>query len=242
MINRKEVKEEAKKLLKGNVWGLFGNILLITIIFSLIGGVIGGIIGGIGAVANLTIENKVTTELFGMAVEIGEKTLFGNFVQLIGTIAGTIGTFALSYYVLNFVRGSKKKISETLSFVTGNLSKIIIASLIYVVLTNIEILTSYIPGIFGSLLTLVASIIALVATYGLTMIQPIAVDYPELKGIDIIKKSWEMMNGHKFNYFVFMFSFFGWILLCVFIVPIVYVIPYTAVAEIVYYEKLKNLK
>ena len=60
----------------------------------------------------------------------------------------------------------------------------------------------------------------------------------------ILRKSQEMMNGYKFDYFIFQLSFIGWQILCAitFGIAYIYVIPYFTFANIVYYEKLKELR
>ena len=79
----------------------------------------------------------------------------------------------------------------------------------------------------------------IIASIGLIFVPEILVDNPNLKNIEVLKKSWNMMMNHKMNYFVFMLSFLGWLLLCVFLIPMVYVIPYLEVARILYYENIK---
>ena len=52
------------------------------------------------------------------------------------------------------------------------------------------------------------------------------------------------MKGYKADYFVFMLSFLGWILLGVLTLGILYIwlYPYMETAKILYYEKLKEIK
>ena len=66
----------------------------------------------------------------------------------------------------------------------------------------------------------------------------------DLGPVESIKKSWEMMKGYKWNYFVFILSFLGWILLTPFTLGLLFIwlIPYMTVAEIIYYERLKEKK
>ena len=53
-----------------------------------------------------------------------------------------------------------------------------------------------------------------------------------------------MMDGHKWEYFVFNLSFIGWYLLCgiTFGIAAIWVVPYVTTANVMYYEKLKKLK
>lgn len=42
--------------------------------------------------------------------------------------------------------------------------------------------------------------------------------------------------------FVFILSFLGWALLCLFIIPVIFVYPYFMVSNILYYDELKAIK
>lgn len=70
----------------------------------------------------------------------------------------------------------------------------------------------------------------------------IFIDNDELSIKECMNKSKEMMNGYKANYFMFLLSFIGWILLCLLIIPAIWVVPYIQTAELLYYEKLKEKK
>ena len=100
-------------------------------------------------------------------------------------------------------------------------------SLISSVLIGIGFALFIVPGIILSL--------------GLSMASIIVID-SDLGPIDVLKKSWEMMKGYKWNYFVFILSFLGWILLSpfTFFLLLIWLVPYMTVAEIIYYEKLKK--
>ena len=52
------------------------------------------------------------------------------------------------------------------------------------------------------------------------------------------------MKGYKGDYFVFLLSFIGWFLLVPFTLGIIliWLLPYILVAQIIYYEKLSELK
>ncbi|MNL91234.1 hypothetical protein D3C81_09650 [compost metagenome] len=70
----------------------------------------------------------------------------------------------------------------------------------------------------------------------------ILVDNPELSVSECIRRSRDMMDGYKMNYFIFGLSFFGWGILMgiTFGLAGFYVIPYTLLAENMYYVKLKE--
>ena len=70
----------------------------------------------------------------------------------------------------------------------------------------------------------------------------IIADEPELSGAAAIKKSKEMMKGHKWELFVLLFSFFWWYILGIitFGLAYIYIIPYIEATVVNFYEKIKT--
>lgn len=66
---------------------------------------------------------------------------------------------------------------------------------------------------------------------------------PEIKALDAMKKSEKMMDGHKWDLFVFDLSFILWNLLVMitFGIAVIYVGPYIETSKANYYLKLKEL-
>lgn len=57
--------------------------------------------------------------------------------------------------------------------------------------------------------------------------------------IECIKKSYKLIEGYRWDYIKFAFSFIGWFLIS--IVAFWYSIPYILVCDILYYEELKKV-
>ena len=93
--------------------------------------------------------------------------------------------------------------------------------------------------ILGAIAFIIPGIILSIAY---TMSFYIFADNREIGAKECLDKSKEMMNGYKLNYFAFGLSFIGWIILCVLIVPMIWVIPYVTTAQTLYYEELKKIK
>ena len=72
----------------------------------------------------------------------------------------------------------------------------------------------------------------------------IKLDNPELNEFEVIRRSKEMMNGHKMDYLILCLSFIGWEILGVFTFGILYVwlIPYMNVTIANFYNQLKQEK
>lgn len=220
-MNRVEIKENARKIIKGNLWKIFGILFLVALLGSIVTATIKYIYGMIFAGFNISLTETVITS--GITTKI--NTLAGNIFSIIETIVTLMISFVSTHYMLNFVRGNKIDISESINFLFNNILNIFIVSLLHTLILELGYLLLVIPGIIASI--------------GLIFVPEILVDNPNLKNIEVLKKSWNMMMNHKMNYFVFMLSFLGWLLLCVFLIPMVYVIPYLEVARILYYENIK---
>ncbi len=66
----------------------------------------------------------------------------------------------------------------------------------------------------------------------------------ELRPVETLKESWNLMKGYKLDYFIFNVSFIGWMILSFFSFGIlaILVIPYIMTANTLYYENLLKLK
>ena len=80
--------------------------------------------------------------------------------------------------------------------------------------------------------------------YSYSQILRVKKDYPNMKALDCINESKNLMDGYKLDYFILQLSFIGWILL----VPLTFGIigfwlyPYIEVSYAEFYEKLKEIK
>jgi len=72
----------------------------------------------------------------------------------------------------------------------------------------------------------------------------ISFDNPELSSKECVKKSEELMKGHRGNYFMLELSFIGWSLLAVLTLGIgmLWLTPYMQVAVVCFYEKIISKK
>ncbi len=135
-------------------------------------------------------------------------------------------------YILKLVRGEEAVIADIFQSYK-NIGLILLTAVI-----------SYVTVVCGYLLLIIPGIIL---TYSYVMIGYLLADINDNNVTNanrILRKSQEMMNGYKFDYFIFQLSFIGWQILCAitFGIAYIYVIPYFTFANIVYYEKLKELR
>ena len=101
----------------------------------------------------------------------------------------------------------------------------------------------FLISLFTTLWTFLLIIPGIIAALSYSMAQYIYCD-KELAPRECISESKEMMNGYKMDYFIFGLSFFGWIILGVFTLGLLYIwlIPYMMSAEVIYYDELKKLR
>lgn len=82
----------------------------------------------------------------------------------------------------------------------------------------------------------------IIKTYSYAMAEYIMVENPEMGANEAITKSREIMDGHKWEYFVLQLSFFWWYLLIevTFGLAAIYVVPYINATTVNFYNRIKG--
>ena len=94
-------------------------------------------------------------------------------------------------------------------------------------------------GVTVAAATLCFIIPGVILAYAYSMVDYILIDNPDMGVIAIMRRSRQMMKGHKVEYFVFLLSYILWnILVSLIAVANIYVMPYITVGESLYYEHL----
>ena len=221
-MNRVELKENAKKSLQGK----YGQAILVLVIFGLISlaatsvGLIGNgdILKDPEALSNfLSGEGEFNSILFPIISSI-LNLLVSAFLAL-----GSVSFF------LKVSRNEKVTYKELFSK------------------TNLWLLyigVAFMTALFIGLWSLLLIIPGIIATYKYSMVQYIMIDNPELGVMGAIRRSKEMMDGHKLDFFVLQLSFIGWLLLGALTLGIVmfYVTPYMNVTYANFYNSIKDQK
>ncbi|MCH5240031.1 MAG: DUF975 family protein [Muribaculaceae bacterium] len=103
----------------------------------------------------------------------------------------------------------------------------LVAGLLYFLAVSIGTCLLIVPGIIAAL--------------GLSMTFFIMVDDPNISGIDALQRSWNMMQGQKWNLFCLWLRFIGWLLLCILTCGIgtLFLEPYIVAATQNFYRKLR---
>ena len=98
------------------------------------------------------------------------------------------------------------------------------------------LLLEYVFVLLWSLLLVVPGIIAL---YKYRLALFILIDNPDMGPMDCLRKSKELMSGHKGELFRLDLSFIGWFLLASFFEPVeVYFLPYRQTSYVLFYQEL----
>ncbi len=156
-----------------------------------------------------------------------ESTLY-YLLDLAFQIAVLPMSVGLALYMLNFVRNKKIDINDLFKYYDKRFLLILLVSILVVLFTFFWTLLFIIPGI--------------VAALSYSMVNFIIAEGKKDDAVEVIKESKRMMNGYKWDYFVFNLSFIGWVLLCMFVIPLIYVLPYATVSQTLYYEELRKIK
>ena len=101
-------------------------------------------------------------------------------------------------------------------------------------------LVPFLVALFVFLWSLLLVIPGIIMAYAYSMTIFISNDNPELSAMDAIKKSRELMNGHKMDLFLLDLSFIGWILLACLTMGIgfIFLQPYIDTAHAEFYREL----
>ncbi len=186
---RYEYKEKAKSLMEGK----YGEVIIITIIFSVIAGVITSASSNYGAQYDVTTlqlidsGNPMLSNLFNLlAFLFSAGVTYGTAKMYIGVTLNQrpdAGTIVLSGFKENFIR-------------------------------NIALL--FLQTLYTSLWTLLFIIPGIVKSYAYSMSHYLVIHEPELSSSDAITKSKQVTQGHKSALFMLDLSYFGWYFLGLF--------------------------
>jgi uncharacterized membrane protein len=132
-------------------------------------------------------------------------------------------------YLLKIVRKEEYNISDIFKYV-GKVIPIIAITLLMTIACLAGCVLLVIPGI--------------ILYIGFSFVFMLYVDDSTKQPMDYLFDSWDLLKGYKWDYFVFILSFIGWILLTGVTCGIagIWVIPYYSVSIALYYDELKKLK
>lgn len=165
-----------------------------------------------------------------MVTDEEELTIAGSIYSILISMIQALFLVGYYKYMLNFVRtGNFLSLKESFSIIKESWASIILGYILISIFTSLGYILLIIPGIILAL--------------GFSMFFYIMADHKAEDAMDGVKKSWQLMKGYKWNFFVFNLSFIGWYLLCILTLGIllIWVIPYCNTAFAIYYDRLQQL-
>ena len=212
-MNRAELKMEAKDKLK-NVWAETIKISIILFVISF------------GAGLTFGIGSSVLG--FSIGLSDDEAKLLTDIVSnIVSIVISGLLSFGMMSYFLKISRGEQATCNELFSKV-NMFWKFIVLSICMSIAVVLGFICFIIPGIILAL--------------GFSQAILVVLDNPEISAIDALKVSYDMMKGHKMDYFILQLSFLGWAFLMIFTLGIGYLwlIPYMTVTECIFYNKIRE--
>ncbi len=215
-MSRLQIKSNARKSLKGH----YGQIIIMFLVYVLVCFAmyfVGGLLDTLFKVSYTiqsvdSLNNPITLQI-------------GPFMCIFGIASTVLFAFGITSYFLKTSRNEEVSYKELFS--KTNLWFAFIAITFFV-------------GLFVTLWSILFVIPGIIATFAYKMVYYIKLDNPDMSTFEVIKKSKELMRGHKLDFFILQLSFIGWIILGVFTLGILYIwlIPYMAVSECNFYNDL----
>lgn len=86
------------------------------------------------------------------------------------------------------------------------------------------------------ILFMIGSFFLFVTLKRYSMCYPLVFETDEKDALKILEKSIEIMNGKCTNFSFYNISFWGWVLSCVLVLPVIYVLPYKQMSKYSYYN------
>ena len=221
-MDRVELKSKAKELVRGNKWYILKPLVIVGLCIFLIEAIAIGLDYAFGFIKVETVE------MFGVATTQYSGGIITSIVSVFTGFVGAALSVAYAYYILAFVRGKRLELSDVIEFMKKYWWISFLAGLVVALVIIAGSILLVIPGIIAAL--------------GLTYYEEVCADNPEMRAVDIAKKSWEITKGHKMDLFVLGLSFVGWAIVAAFTLGILYIwlTPYMTVTFTLFYEQIKK--
>ena len=141
-------------------------------------------------------------------------------------VAGPL-TLGFTIYFLKFLKDEESNLNQLFEGFK-NYGSVLVTYLLYTIYILLWALLFIIPGI--------------IAQMKYSQVWFIMAEDNEISGNDALKKSKEMMDGFKMQYFLLALSFIGWILLAMLTcgIGLLWVVPYIQTSYAKFYEALKE--
>ena len=237
-MDRKSIKERGKSAFRANYWAAVIVALVLTIVMGIAAGGGYSFAGTAGTAGTMNEEEiaQITQEFvddYNSMSEVLQGYIAAFTIKAIFAMA--ILSFLVKVFLVNPIQVGcyrffrKNAIDQTTGAGTigegfGNYGHTFVTLLLRDVFLTLWTLLFIIPGF--------------VMSYAYALVPYIIKDNPELSATEAIKRSKELMNGHKMELFVMDLSFLGWLILGAFtcnILNIFWTNPYYNSSKAVFY-------
>lgn len=164
--------------------------------------------------------------LIAVFVVAGIITGAASSIRGIGSlvVSGPVGVGVCGIY-LKLMRGEETTFTDMFDGFR-NFVNCFIAGLLSCIIVTVFMLLLIVPGVIKAL--------------AYSQAYFILSDNPDMDGWAALKASEQMMMGHKEELFMLYLSFLPWLLLCVFVFPALYVMPYMNATMAEFYDRISN--
>lgn len=155
------------------------------------------------------------------------STTISTSTSLISSIITAFFVLGYNTFFLKLARNEEVEVNILWSK-TGQFIRAFVATFLIGLAVGLGLVLLLIPGIIFALM------------FSMTMF--IMVDDEQISPVDAMKKSAEMMKGHKSDLFILIFSFFGWMILGLFTFGLLYLwlVPYMNTTMCNFYDSIKG--
>ena len=231
MWTRKELKERGKAAFKRNYW----KSVVAGIVVMLLSGAAFNSSRTSGGYDEWKSELSTVVEQSGISLTV-----------LIWTLLGVMGVALLISLAMTLFLRNPAEVGTNRFFLKNAREPASLKELLYAFRSgnylNI-VWAQFLVGLFIALWSLLLVIPGIIKTFEYMMVGYILADEPDMAAMAALRKSKQMMKGHKWNAFVLGLSFLGWELLGVLtfgILGIFYVRPYVEATFAELYLALKQ--
>ncbi len=231
-MTRAELKQQAKDTLRGR-WGIAIGMVLVYVLIMGALNFIANFIPFVGSVLLLIISVPLSFGFVGQLLKFSRKEQAG--VVDFFTIGFNNFGKAWSIFGYTFL----KLVGYIIAYVVCTIAMVGLM----VAAANAESVAMLAIGmaIIG-LAFLIIYIMLIMKTYLFVLTEYIGNDITDMPAKEVVNKSAELMQGHRFEFFVLQLSFIGWAILAVLTCGIgfLWLEPYMQVTTIKFYENLAN--
>lgn len=219
------VKQKASDALRFQYWPIVGIGLLAGV---LSGGTVSFSYNQAGmdnlreAFGNDELFRRIMGLLIGIAITVSVVSLL--YLFLVGNVI-RVGNAKI---LLSAYRHERFRITDLFAGFR-QYGRLVGTMALYTLFVTLGFMCFIVPGIIVAL--------------GLFEVPYLLSEDPSLSGMDVIRRSWEDMRGHKGELFGLVMSFFGWIILTILtfgVLAIFYTGPYISLSEAGYYHELHH--